>query len=270
MKRTLSKQTTWAKRRRQALSSQEGKTFVKSDTGMETSTSLPDALQTQMNHTLSTAAGARQKRAKNEVKGAVMQAEDAAAIENFTMTVKLFEKNPKLDDKSKAMDLILGWLALVRSGLYLTSPGPEVKAILDEGTDLDLATRIIDGWSGKTIDMILYGEGWQDIGAELLPHVPSTGDEKGLYINFLTVVALRGRSKHMKVYGGMAAGVRGLRDRINTHRNKSLHLNNPSYHYMIMDLPGTLSDFRQFAGYGPGPLGFFLLAEGCMIAVGSL
>ncbi|CCD35011.1 predicted protein [Botrytis cinerea T4] len=53
--------------------------------------------------------------------------------------------------------------------------------------------------------MVLHEEGWQDIGDTLLPPIPSEYGIRGLYLNFITVVGLRGNLRHRRVYGGMAA-----------------------------------------------------------------
>ncbi len=86
---------------------------------------------------------------------------------------------------------------------------------------------------------------WIDDAGALLTLTPSHGKAKGLYLNLLTISALRGCDTHLKAYGGMAAGSKGL-DCICHHNNESFRKNHPTFHYMMMDLPGTFSESSLF------------------------
>ncbi len=68
-----------------------------------------------------------------------------------------------------------------------------------------------------------------------------------------------------------AASVDGLRARIGHHLNPMFRATHPSFHYTMMDLPGTVSQFFIFARCPASKsLGFMLVAEAVMIAVLAL
>ncbi|KAF5871502.1 uncharacterized protein Bfra_008020 [Botrytis fragariae] len=166
------------------------------------------------------------------------------------------------------MDLVLSWLGLVRSKAHLADPGPSIKELLNTTSDMDLIEEIMNGWSGKAMELVLYGDEWQDVGDKLLPHIPVENDVKELYLNSITIVVLKSYPMHRKLLGGMAAGVMGLRGRVSRYRNVSTHHKLSSFHYMMMDLPGSVSESHQFAQYdNTKPLSFFLLSEGGIIAL---
>lgn len=106
----------------------------------------------------------------------------------------------------------------------------------------------------------------------MLPkHTDYKKPTKGLYFDFLEVTSLNSTPVHWKSYGGMAAGSGGLYDRITHHQSPGFRAAHRSFHYTIMELEGTQSEFRVFAVYPEGmPFGRFLLAEGHQIAIFGL
>jgi hypothetical protein len=69
----------------------------------------------------------------------------------------------------------------------------------------------------------------------------------------------------------MSSSARGYSDRVGQHQNKVFRDAHPTYHYVVMDTPGTSSDFRSVATNPPATTkGIFLLSEGYLIAIFSL
>ena len=95
-----------------------------------------------------------------------------------------------------------------------------------------------------------------------------TGDQgHKFYLNLIWVTALRGLQPHWKAYGGMTACERGVHKRISEQNGALERASQPTLHYTMMDLPGTVHQFYIFARYPGSGFGIISISEVIMIAV---
>jgi hypothetical protein len=178
-----------------------------------------------------------------------------------------------LDETASLLAQCRAWLVkyirLVQSPQWRYNRSPEVFAMLADLTEEEVVDMVVAGWDERLPEMMMYGKGWNEAAASMFPSVRDQFRQSGNYLHFLKMLSTLVSAELYRVYGGMSTCEIGFQGRLwYQHDNEDYRRRNPSYHYTVMDTPGTTARWGIIAVYPNGPYQHPLsnLNEGFLIA----
>jgi hypothetical protein len=160
------------------------------------------------------------------------------------------------DELNKCRLELLNYLRFVGSDAYPFLRPQRVTNDLATYTDEQLAGDIIYGWDSNYPKLLLHGARWQNVRATMFPY--KAGWAIGNYLNFLRVMADLLQPERTMVYGSLSTDSHG--------ESPAYRAEHSSYHYIVYDLPGTISTFGIIAVYPEGRHGLVSLNESFTIS----